>query len=156
MNFGAAPIKSEDTKIIFFVENTGSVPAEWALLYPKDLLIELEYWAQNGDYDLDELEEMKVQDNKLFTVEPQKGFLDPGQSVQLHVTYRHTFAGVNKLPVLFKMLKGREILLNMVGTTVAHNEPNIHFPSGLYELEPIEIGLGEYPIQVKCRDFFLL
>lgn len=148
MNFGAAPIKSEDTKIIFFVENVGTVPSEWALLYPKDLLIELEYWAQNGDYDLDELEEMKVQDNKLFSIEPKKGFLDPGQSVQIHVTYKHIFAGVNKLPVLFKMLKGREILLNMVGTTVAHNEPNIHFPNSLYEFEPIEIGLSEYPIQI--------
>lgn len=29
MNFSAAPVKSEDTKIIFFFENIGSVPAEW-------------------------------------------------------------------------------------------------------------------------------
>jgi hypothetical protein len=28
------------------------------LLYPKDLLLELEYWARNGDYTLDELEEV--------------------------------------------------------------------------------------------------
>ena len=35
-----------------------------------------------------------------------------------------------------------------MGTTVAHNEPNIHFPSPVFEFEPIEIGLNEYPIQV--------
>lgn len=36
----------------------------------------------------------------------------------------------------------------MVGTTVNNDEPNIHFPSSLYEFEPIEIGLTEYPIQI--------
>ena len=28
------------------------------LLFPKDLLLELEYWAQNGDYEMEELEEV--------------------------------------------------------------------------------------------------
>ena len=58
MNFSAAPCQSEDTKIIFFFENTGTVAAEWALLFPKDLLLELEYWAQTGEYDIEELEEV--------------------------------------------------------------------------------------------------
>jgi hypothetical protein len=31
---------------------------------------------------------------------------------------------------------------------VTINEPNIHFPNSIYELEPIEIGLSEYPIQI--------
>lgn len=30
------------------------------LLFPKDLLIELEYWAQTGEYDMEELEEVSV------------------------------------------------------------------------------------------------
>ena len=54
---------------------------------------------------------MKVQDNKLFTIEPKKGFLDPSETVKITVTYKHIFPGVNKLPVLFKMAKGREILV---------------------------------------------
>ncbi len=112
MNFSAAPSKSEDTRVLFFIENTGTVSAEWALLFPKDLLLELEYWAQTGEYDIEELEEMKVQDNKLFTVEPKKGYLEPGETAQINMTYKHIFAGVNKLPVLFKIAKGREILVS--------------------------------------------
>ena len=27
-------------------------------MYPKDLLIELEYWAQSGEYEIEELEEV--------------------------------------------------------------------------------------------------
>ena len=55
---------------------------------------------------------MKVQDNKLFTIEPRKGYLEPGETTQIEITYRHIFSGVNKLPVLFKIAKGREILVN--------------------------------------------
>ena len=28
------------------------------LLFPKDLLLELEYWAQSGEFDLEELEQV--------------------------------------------------------------------------------------------------
>ena len=35
-----------------------------------------------------------------------------------------------------------------MGTTVPRNEPYIFFPSSKFELEPVEIGLNEYPIQV--------
>jgi hypothetical protein len=80
------------------------------LLFPKDLLLELEYWAQSGDYEIDELEEMKVQDNKLFTIEPKKGHLEPGEIIRVKITYKHLFSGINKLPVLLKIAKGREIM----------------------------------------------
>lgn len=76
------------------------------------MLLELEYWAQNGEYSLDELEEMKVQDNKLFTIEPTKGKLEPGEMVRITITYRHLFTGQNKLPILMKLAKGREIMVN--------------------------------------------
>lgn len=29
MNFNVAPVDSEDTQVMFFVENTGSVRADW-------------------------------------------------------------------------------------------------------------------------------
>jgi hypothetical protein len=54
---------------------------------------------------------MKIQDNKLFVVEPKKGNLEPGQTARVTITYRHLFIGQSKLPVLFKIAKGREILV---------------------------------------------
>jgi hypothetical protein len=59
LNFNAAPLNSDDSQIVLFVENVGLVGSDWILLYPKDLLLELEYWAQSGDFDLDELEQVK-------------------------------------------------------------------------------------------------
>lgn len=57
---------------------------------------------------------MKIQDNKLFTIEPKKGQLEPGEIGQIKFTYRHVFAGQSKLPVLLKIAKGREILVNLI------------------------------------------
>jgi hypothetical protein len=54
---------------------------------------------------------MKIQDNKLFAIEPKKGHLEPGEIGQIQINYKHIFSGQNKLPVLMKIAKGREILV---------------------------------------------
>ena len=36
----------------------------------------------------------------------------------------------------------------MIGNTVLNGEPLINFSSTLFEFEPVEIGLNEYPIQI--------
>lgn len=57
--------------------------------------------------------QMKVQDNKLFVIEPKKGKMQPGESQVIKFTYRHTMAGTDRLPVLFKVARGREILVSV-------------------------------------------
>ena len=91
---------------------------------------------------------MKIQDNKLFIIEPTKGRLEPEEIVQIKITYKYLFVGQNKLPILMKIAKGREIMLNLVGTTVANGEPFVYFPTNRFEFEAVEIGLNEYPIQI--------
>lgn len=55
---------------------------------------------------------MKVMDNKLFLVEPKKGRLEPGECQTVTLTYKHTMAGTDRLPVLLKLMRGREILVS--------------------------------------------
>ena len=55
---------------------------------------------------------MKVQDNKLFVIEPKKGKLQPGENKVIKFTYKHIMAGTDHLPVLFKVARGREILVS--------------------------------------------
>ena len=54
---------------------------------------------------------MKIEDNKLFSVVPRNGHLEPDESVRVTFTYKHKFNGTNKIPVLFKISKGREIMV---------------------------------------------
>jgi hypothetical protein len=91
---------------------------------------------------------MKVQDNKLFTIEPKRGHLEPGETVRITISYKHIFTGQIKLPILMKIAKGREIMLNFVGATSIPNDSYLYFPSNKFEFEPVEIGLIEYPVQI--------
>ena len=54
---------------------------------------------------------MKVMDNNLFTIEPKKGMLQPGECANVTFMYKHTMAGTDRLPVLLKLARGREILV---------------------------------------------
>ncbi|XP_071792552.1 cilia- and flagella-associated protein 65-like [Asterias amurensis] len=147
-NFSGAPQGSAPCVVHLMLENTGTVPTEWCFLYPTDLQLELEYWAETGDYDVDELHEMRIMDNKLFNIEPSRGKLRPGQSHTITFTYNHDFAGTDRLPVLFKLTRGREILLNFVGVTVDPECKYVHFPSNNHMFAPVPVGVASHPKQV--------
>ncbi|XP_078326129.1 cilia- and flagella-associated protein 65-like isoform X1 [Crassostrea virginica] len=147
-NFSAAPLDSEPCVVNLMFENTGTVATEWSFLFPTDLQLELEYWAETGEFDEDELHEMKVMDNKLFSIEPQQGKLEPGECKTVSFTYRHTMAGTDRLPVLLKLARGREILLNFIGVTVEPERKYIHFPSNKHMFTPVAVGEKVSPKQV--------
>lgn len=147
-NFSAAPLGSEPCVVNLMFENTGTVATEWNFLFPSDLHLELEYWAETGEFDEDELHEMKVMDNNLFTIEPKKGKLQPGECGTVTFQYKHTMAGTDRLPVLLKLARGREILLNFIGVTVEAERRYIHFPSSKHMFTPVPVGEKVSPKQV--------
>ena len=57
-------------------------------LLPEDQQIELEYWAESGDFTPTELHHVRVQDNRLFSISPRSGSLQPGQQRAVQFTYR--------------------------------------------------------------------
>ncbi|KAI4873066.1 hypothetical protein NFI96_025495 [Prochilodus magdalenae] len=143
-NFSAAPLGAVPSTILLMFENTGSIHVEWSFLFPEDQQIELEYWAESGEFTASELHQIKVQDNRLFSISPRSGKLQPGQRKAVQLTYRHDFAGMYRLPVLLKLSHGREILLNFVGVTVERHRLYIHIPSNRHVFAPVAIG-GFYP-----------
>ncbi|XP_041119870.1 cilia- and flagella-associated protein 65 isoform X1 [Polyodon spathula] len=146
-NFGAAPLGSEPSSVLLMFENNGTVPVEWTFLFPADQQIELEYWAESGEFDHQELHEMRIQDNKLFSVSPRAGRLLPGQQRKVQLKYRHEFPGTDRLPVLLKLSHGREILLNFIGVTVERDRHYIHFTSNKHTFAPVAIGIFSPPKQ---------
>ncbi|XP_019896730.2 cilia- and flagella-associated protein 65 isoform X1 [Esox lucius] len=147
-DFSAAPLGSAPSSVLLMFENTGNIPVEWSFLFPEDQQIELEYWAETGEFSSTELHQMKVQDNRLFNIEPRSGKLQPGQQRAVSFTYRHDFTGPNRLPVLFKLSHGREILLNFMGVTVLKDKPYLRPTSTKHVFAPVAIGGFSPPKQV--------
>ncbi|KAM4608647.1 cilia- and flagella-associated protein 65 [Polymixia lowei] len=147
-NFSAAPLGSDPSTVLLVFDNTGHIPVDWAFLFPEDQQIELEYWAETGEFTSTELHQMKVQDNRLFSISPRSGTLLPGQQRAVTFSYRHDFSGTDRLPVLFKLSHGREILLNFQGVTVERDRPYLHYTSSRHVFSPVPIGGFSPPRQV--------
>uniref|UniRef100_A0A671V1K3 Cilia and flagella associated protein 65 n=1 Tax=Sparus aurata TaxID=8175 RepID=A0A671V1K3_SPAAU len=146
--FSAAPLNSDPSTIVLIFHNPGSIPVDWAFLFPEDQEIELEYWAETGEFSSMELYQMKVQDNRLFSISPRSGTLLPGQQRAVHLSYSHEFAGTDRFPVVFKLSYGREILLNFQGVTVERSRPCLHLASKQHVFTSVTIGDCAPPIQV--------
>uniref|UniRef100_A0A8C4T5I7 Cilia- and flagella-associated protein 65 n=1 Tax=Erpetoichthys calabaricus TaxID=27687 RepID=A0A8C4T5I7_ERPCA len=147
-NFGAAPLGSEPSSVLLMFENKETIPVKWTFLFPADQQIELEYWAETGEFDPAELNAMSIQENKLFTVSPKSGFLFPGQQKSMQLSYRHDFLGISRLPVLLKLSHGREILLNFIGVTIEKDRHYVYFTSNKHTFAPVAIGSFSPPKQI--------
>ncbi|NWI67027.1 CFA65 protein, partial [Todus mexicanus] len=146
-DFGAALLGSEPSLVMLLLVNKGVVPVEWAFLFPSDQKMDMEHWAENADFSLHELYQMRIQDNQLFSVSPKSGTLLPGQEESVQLSHRHDFIGTANLPVLLKVSYGHEILLNFSGTTIEQDQRYIHFTSTKHLFAPIAIGTSNPPIQ---------
>lgn len=69
--------------------------------------------------------QMRVMDNKLFSIEPRQGQLAPGQEQAISFSYRHEFAGTDRLPVMFKVSRGREILVRKLHKYVVPRDNSV-------------------------------
>lgn len=146
-NFNAAPINSAPSEVHLLLENCSDLDTTWSFLFPKDLQCELEYWARTGDFTEDELNEMKLQDNKIFSINPKKGILKKGSNVTITITYKHIFPGQHTLPAIFKVGRGRQIMLNLIGISVEQGERYVQFYSTTHHLLPVELGAQGAPVQ---------
>ncbi|XP_004617232.2 cilia- and flagella-associated protein 65 [Sorex araneus] len=147
-NFGAAPLEAPPSVVLLALKNKGLIALDWAFLFPSDQQIDLEVWAEHGEFSGTELHQMRAQDNGLFSVAPKAGALGPGQEQLVELKYSHLFVGTDRLPVLLKVSHGREVLLNFIGVTVKPEQPYVHFPTSSHQFVPVPIGKKLPPRQI--------
>ena len=60
------------------------------------------------------ISQARLLDNDVFTICPSEGSLQPRETQTVTLTYKHlpSFAGTNKIPVLLKITRGREVLVS--------------------------------------------
>ncbi|KAF7259261.1 hypothetical protein EG68_03319 [Paragonimus skrjabini miyazakii] len=133
----------DETQLYVLLENTGLVNADLAFLFPADLQDKLPTWADDGQYSNDELHYLRVEADRLFSIEPKRAFLKPGEVVQVCVTFRHQLPGTYQLPVLLKIEGGREIKLRFLGLTLPRNQPYLHFAQRRHVFPAVALSDGD-------------
>ncbi len=108
--------------VTFLFKNNGHLTTNFHLHLPNEKELELEQWCDE-DEPSEELNKIicMIEELKLFTIEPAHGILEPGQSVNVSITYSHKhlkFGGIHNLPVHVKLDKGKQFFLELVGRTL--------------------------------------
>jgi hypothetical protein len=152
-DFGATPVGQKPTLISLALKNVGVVPVDWVFYFPNDLEVELESWADPGEYTEDQIHQNLILDNNLFAVTPKSGQLLPGTSTHILLSYTHEFAGFHKLPVLFKLKNGasrcgKEVMIQFTGYSVIPSNPFLQIPTTQHTFEPMPVGLITPPVQM--------
>ena len=147
-DLGAMPLNTDPWKVHVTIQNSGPLDAEWQFLFPTDLLVDIQPWAENLDFSEDELHEMMIVDNKLFDIQPRRGLLQAnGGQQMITIQFRHQFVGLSRLPVLLKITDGREVLLTLTGASVGEDTPYLYLPKTRFCLAPVSLGDASPPIQ---------
>ena len=76
-----------------------------------DMYLEPPYWSETGNLSAAEQHELDVVNNGVFSVHPKQGRLGIGEKVVVKCSYQHSHLGTSYLPVLLKINRGREIMV---------------------------------------------
>ena len=68
---------------------------------PNDSQIEMEPWADPGEPSEEQAFEKHILENKIFTIEPKKGSLAPGEQMDLSVLYYPKYVSKHHLNIFF-------------------------------------------------------
>jgi hypothetical protein len=145
-NFGITPIGSKPSTVHLMLLNDGPSPTDWAFQFPEDMYLEPEYWANKGDLDEMEQHELHLTSHKMFQVEPKSGTLQPHQQERVTLTCRHEQIIKAKLPILLKIDRGREIMVNFLSQTIAKEDTLIDLPAE-HTFAPVPVGTTAPPRQ---------
>jgi len=125
-------VGSPQQKVTFLFKNNGHLTTNFHLHLPNEKELELEQWCDE-DEPSEELNKIicMIEELKLFTIEPAHGILEPGQSINISITYSHAhlkFGGVHNLPVHVKLDKGKQFFLDLIGRTLPIPKDSLRVP----------------------------
>ena len=152
-DFGKIPIKGggKARKISITLKNVGGVQADWVFKMPNDSEIEMEPWADPGEPSEEQAFEKEILDKQIFTIEPRRGSLAPGEQMDLSVNYYPKEVRKHHLNIFFQILNGKPLSICFKGETL-HRRAQLSLLKHTYHLPAVPIGLESavtYPIEIK-------
>ncbi|CAM9640219.1 unnamed protein product [Chrysoparadoxa australica] len=157
VHFIPSAIGSGRQVIVLQISNPGFLPTSINIQFPNKKDIEMETWASEGEPTEAELQLNDIIDRlRLFEVTPQKMSLQPGESINLRISYSFTslqYQGEHDLPLLVQVDRGKQFFLDLKGITLTPGEAHFYIPTGpsqSYSLHPVALGTSptQAPLQI--------
>lgn len=78
---------------------------------PNDSAIEMEAWADPGEPSEEQAFEKHILEQNIFTIEPRRGSLAPGEQMDVSVLYYPKEVKKHHLNIFFQILNGKPLAI---------------------------------------------
>ena len=129
----------QNLDVFLTLKNEGGVLSEFFFKFPDDINIKREIWMDPVEPSSNDKIEYHVLKERIFTIEPKKSKLAPGECCNIRLRYSIKEKGKHRLRVLFQVVNGKPLIFELLGETM--NDKN-----GTLILPKEELNFGEMPI----------
>ena len=110
--FTPAVIGTPAMVVFTSLRNVGKLATTVEFIFPNDLEVELEPWAEKGEPSDVEMLQNELVEEKIFDVQPRRKRLKPGEACTVRFHYNYTSlaqGGRHEVPVILKVNKGKQV-----------------------------------------------
>ena len=129
----------QNLDVFLTLKNEGGVLSEFFFKFPDDINIKREIWMDPVEPSSNDKIEYHVLKEKIFTIEPKKSKLAPGECCNIRLRYSVKEKGKHRLRVLFQVVNGKPLIFELFGETMSDKNGTLILPKE-------ELDFGEMPM----------
>ena len=139
-------------EVFLTLKNEGGVLSEFYFNFPDDINIKREIWMDPVEPTSNDKVEYHVLKEHIFTIEPRKSKLAPGESCNIKIRYAIKEKGIHRLRVLFQVVNGKPLIFELYGETLNIKNGILTLPKDVLNFNEVSIGNMNYitsPFELK-------
>ena len=144
--------ENQHEDVFLTLKNEGGVLSEFFFKFPDDLNIKREIWMDPVEPTSSDKVEYHVLKEHIFTIEPRKSKLGPGESCNIRLRYYIKEKGMHKLKVLFQVVNGKPLIFELYGETFNEKSGILCIPKNVLNFYEVPIGNINYitsPFEIR-------
>ena len=136
--------EAHNEDVFLTLKNEGGVLSEFYFNFPDDVNIKREIWMDPVEPTSNDKVEYHVLKEHIFTIEPRKSKLGPGESCNIRLRYCIKEKGIHRLRVLFQVVNGKPLIFELYGETLIDKNGILSFPKDILDFYEVPIGNMDY------------
>ena len=143
---------SHNQDVFLTLKNEGGVLSEFFFKFPDDINIKREIWMDPVEPTSNDKVEYHVLKEHIFSIEPRKSKLGPGESCNIRIRYSIKEKGVHRLRVLFQVVNGKPLIFELYGETLHDKSGILSLNKNILDFKEVPIGYMNYissPFEIK-------
>jgi len=150
--FRKEKMETQKQDIYLTLKNEGGVLSEFYFKFPDDVNIKREIWMDPVEPTSNDKVEYHVLKEQIFTIEPRKSKLEPGETCNIRIRYNIKERGQHRLRVIFQVVNGKPLIFELFSETLSDKLGILSIPKKIINFNYVPIGYTNFissPIELR-------